>query len=145
MIVENLAALTEAESQLLLISMATMRLNEAQYRNTRDRESTASASPMNFSSSTPRSMRSTGIAEAKERLDQQVQTYVDAFSDWALAASRVRPWVASIDSSSEQMLPDADKIIASAARPRGRCRDSACGVAGVDAQQSSFLSGAERC
>ena len=121
MIVENLAALTEAEFQLLLIAMATMRLSEVQYRNTRN-ENLRQRFADEFLEFNAAFDAAEGLAEAKERLNQQVQTYVGAFSDWALAASRVRPWVASIDSASEQMLPDADKIISSA---RARADDAA--------------------
>jgi len=113
MIVENLAALSETNFQQLLISLATMRLNEAQYRNTRE-ENFRQRFADEFLEFNAAFDAADGLADAKERLNRQVQTYIDTFSEWALAASRVRPWVASIDSSSEQMLPDADRIIASA-------------------------------
>ncbi len=113
MIVENLAALSETDFQRLLISLATMRLNEAQFRNTRD-ENFRQRFADEFLEFNNAFDATEGLADAKQQLSQQVQTYVSTFSDWALAASSVRPWVVSIDSSSEQMLPDADRIIASA-------------------------------
>ncbi len=70
---------------------------------------------------------------AKQQLDRQIQAYVDTFSEWALAASRVRPWVASIDLSSEEMLPEADRIIVVGPRARRRRRGHARGIAGMDA------------
>ena len=129
MIVENLAALSETDFQQLLISLATMRLNEAQYRNTRD-ENFRQRFADKFLEFNAAFDAADGLAEAKERLNRQVQTYIETFSEWALAASRVRPWVASIDSSSEQMLPDADRIIASA---RTRADDAATMLAASQA------------
>ena len=49
---------------------------------------------------------------------QQTQNYADTFAKWALASSKVRPWVVNIDTSSERMLPEADKIIAGAQERR---------------------------
>jgi methyl-accepting chemotaxis protein len=125
-IVEDMAALSNANSQRFMISMAAMRLSEAQYRNTRAENFRQRFADefLDFSLSFD---AAEGFAPIKERLSRQIQIYVDTFSEWALAASRVRPWVTSIDSSSEQMLPEADKIIASA---RARADDAAVMLAG---------------
>jgi methyl-accepting chemotaxis protein len=125
-IVEDMAALSTANAQRFMIAIAAMRLSEAQYRNTRDENFRQRFADefLDFSVSLD---AAEGFAPIKEGLSRQVQTYADTFSEWALAASRVRPWVTSIDSSSEQMLPEADKIIASA---RARADDAAVMLAG---------------
>src|SRR5262245_3862120 len=113
LIVEDLVELPRPASQRFLTLLAAMRFYEAQYRYTRNEnfrqqfadgflDFNASADSFDMAAST------------KGRLGKQIQTYVDVFAEWGLAVSRVRPWVTSIDVASEEMLPEADKIIASA-------------------------------
>jgi methyl-accepting chemotaxis protein len=120
LIVEDLTELPGVASQRFRTLLAAMRFYEAQYRNTRD-ETFRQMFADGFLSFTTASDAFDLVADVKGRLDRQIQIYVDTFSEWALAASRVRPWVTSIDAASEEMLPDADRIIASA---RARADDA---------------------
>jgi methyl-accepting chemotaxis protein len=120
LIVENLPGLHGVASQRFRTLLAAMRFYEAQYRNTRD-EHFRQQFADGFLAFNTASDAFDLVADVKGQLDRQIQVYVDTFSEWALAASRVRPWVTSIDSASEEMLPDADRIIASA---RARADDA---------------------
>jgi methyl-accepting chemotaxis protein len=120
LIAEELPGLHGVASQRFLTLLAAMRFYEAQYRNTRD-EHFRQQFADGFLAFNTASDAFDLVADIKGQLDRQIQVYVDTFSEWALAASRVRPWVTSIDSASEEMLPDADRIIASA---RARADDA---------------------
>ena len=120
LIVEDLAELPRVALQRFRTLLSAMRFYDAQYRYTRDenfRQNFADGF-LNFNTSSDAFDIEAAI---KGRLDKQIQIYVDVFSEWALAASRVRPWVTSIDVVSEEMLSEADKIIASA---RARADDA---------------------
>ena len=121
LIVDGSLALPRVTSQRFRTLLATMRYYEAQYRNTRD-ENFRQRFADGFLVFNAASDAFDILPETKQPLDRQIQAYVDAFAEWALAASRVRPWVTSIDLSSEEMLPEADKIISSA---RARADDAA--------------------
>src|SRR3954451_3499599 len=114
---EDLGRVADAEAKKLLISLLTMRRFEVQYRQNRIefvRQRFAEEST-NFN----RIVQSVGGApEQRARLIQQTQNYANTFAKWALASSKVRPWVVNIDTSSERMLPEADKIIAAAQERR---------------------------
>jgi methyl-accepting chemotaxis protein len=114
---EDLSEVADAESKKLMISLLAMRRYEVQYRQNRTEfvRQRFSDEFANFN----RIFESVGWAPARhERLNQQIQNYADAFTQWALSSSKVRPWVVDIDTSSERMLPEADKIIASAQERR---------------------------
>ncbi len=120
LLIEDLTDLPRVALQRFRTLLAAMRFYEAQYRYTRDenfRQHFADGF-LNFNTS---SDAFDIVADVKGQLDRQMQIYIDTFSEWALAASRVRPWVASIDVASEEMLPEADKIISSA---RARADDA---------------------
>jgi methyl-accepting chemotaxis protein len=125
LIVENLREVHGAASQRFQTLLAAMRFYDAQYRNTRD-DQFRQAFADGFLTFNRASDAFDLTPDIKARLDRQIQIYVDTFSEWALAASRVRPWVTSIDSVSEEMLPDADRIIASA---RARADDASVTLA----------------
>ena len=110
-IVGDLAGLPSADTQKLLISLATMHRYDAQYRNTRDETFRQRFADEFLTFNIIFDAVDDGFASLKDQLGRQIQTYVDTFSQWALASSRVRPWVVRIDSTSEQMLPEADRII----------------------------------
>jgi methyl-accepting chemotaxis protein len=112
-IVNDLAALAGADTQKLLISLATLHRFEAQYRNTRD-DSFRQQFADEFLSFNVLLDAVEASAPLKEQLARRIETYIETFSQWGMASSRVRPWVVYIDSSSEKMLPEADRIIAAA-------------------------------
>ena len=110
---EDLTSVADADAKKLLISLLTLRRYEVQYRQNRIEfvRQRFADEVANFN----RIFASVdGPAALKERLSAQIKTYAETFTQWTLASSKVRPWVTSIDTSSERMLPEADKIIASA-------------------------------
>jgi methyl-accepting chemotaxis protein len=117
---EDLAWVPNTEIQKLRISLSTMRRYEAQYRQRRaeDLRQQFADEFLNFNLIFDSIEESSAL---KMPLDQKMQAYVSTFSQWAMASSRVRPWVVMIDTSSEAMLPEADRIIASA---RARADDA---------------------
>src|SRR5437660_1794965 len=110
---EDLTSVADADAKKLLISLLTLRRYEVQYRQNRIEfvRQRFADEVANFN----RIFDSVdGASTPMERLRQQIQTYADTFAQWALASSKVRPWVVNIDTSTERMLPEADKIIESA-------------------------------
>jgi methyl-accepting chemotaxis protein len=110
---EDLTYVAESEAKKLLISLLTLRRYEVQYRQNRiefvrQRFAEEVTNFHNLFGAID------GDSPALERLKRQIDAYADVFAQWALASSKVRPWVVNIDTSSERMLPDADQIIASA-------------------------------
>jgi methyl-accepting chemotaxis protein len=110
---EDMNWVADADAKKLLVSLLTLRRYEVQYRQNRIEfvRQRFADEVANFN----RIFASVdGVPALKERLSGQIQTYADTFAQWALASSKVRPWVVNIDTSSEHMLPEADKVIASA-------------------------------
>ncbi len=110
---EDLTWVADADLQRLLISLLTLRRYEVQYRQNRI-EFVRQRFAEEFANFNRIFESVDGAPALRERLSQQIQNYADAFAQWALASSKVRPWVMNIDTSSERMLPEADKIIAAA-------------------------------
>ena len=110
---EDLTRIAEADAKKLLISLLTLRRYEVQYRQNRIEfvRQRFADEVANFN----RIFASMDVTSSQmERLSGQIRGYADSFAQWALASSKVRPWVVNIDTSSERMLPEADKIIESA-------------------------------
>src|SRR2546423_847411 len=110
---EDLTRIAEADAKKLLISLLTLRRYEVQYRQNRIEfvRQRFADEVANFN----RIFASMEVGSNQmERLSGQIRGYADSFAQWALASSKVRPWVVNIDTSSERMLPEADKIIESA-------------------------------
>jgi methyl-accepting chemotaxis protein len=114
---EDLTWVADTESKKLLISLLTMRRYEVQYRQNRI-EFVRQRFAEEFANFNRIFESVDGAPALRERLIEQTQNYADTFAKWALASSKVRPWVVNIDTSSERMLPDADKIIAAAQERR---------------------------
>jgi methyl-accepting chemotaxis protein len=117
---EDLGRVAEGEAKKLLLSLLIMRRYEVQYRrNGAEYVRQRFAQELENINGV---LSLVGVApEHRERLVQKIQAYADSFEQWALASSKVRPLVVSIETASEQMLLEADEIIAAA---QGR-RDSA--------------------
>src|SRR5262249_48279393 len=110
---EDLTLVAESEAKKLLVSLLTLRRYEVQYRQNRiefvrQRFAEEVANFHRIFDSID------GDSAVLERLKRQIDAYAEIFGQWALASSKVRPWVVNIDTSSERMMPDADRIIASA-------------------------------
>ncbi|MPZ41578.1 MAG: hypothetical protein GEU95_26740, partial [Rhizobiales bacterium] len=86
-ITEELTDLPGVTTQRFRALLAAMRVYEGQFRNTRNenfRQRFADA----FLAFNKASDAFDILTEPKQRLDQQIQNYVNTFSEWALAASR---------------------------------------------------------
>ena len=70
----------------------------------------------------------------KLKLNEEVKTYSYAFAQWVASTDNIEPLVTLISHDTETVLPEADKIIASAERQRQRCRHGACGIASAHPQ-----------
>jgi methyl-accepting chemotaxis protein len=114
---EELTWVTDTESKKLLISLLTMRRYEVQYRQNKI-EFVRQRFTEEFANFNRIFESVDGAPVLRERLIQQTQSYADTFARWALASSKVRPWVVNIDTASERMLPEADTIIAAAQERR---------------------------
>jgi methyl-accepting chemotaxis protein len=120
---EDLNWVAEAEAKKLLISLLTMRRYEVQYRQNRI-EFVRQRFADEFANFNRIFDSVDGAPAIRQRLIQQIQNYADTFAQWALASSKVRPWVVNIDTSSDRMLPEADKIIAAAQERRNSASEA---------------------
>jgi methyl-accepting chemotaxis protein len=110
---EASAGVSEGEQKNLEISLLTMRRYETLYRQKRSEfvRQQFNDELANFN----------GLLESvsadspfRARAGAQLQTYADAFAQWALAISKLQQWTLAIDTASERILPIAAAIIASA-------------------------------
>jgi methyl-accepting chemotaxis protein len=110
---EDLDQVAGADAKLLLISLLTLRRYEVQYRQNR-----IEFVRQRFADEVKTFNRIFATVQVdptiRDRLGRQIQTYAETFDQWAQASAQVQPWVTSIDSASDNMLPDADRIIAAA-------------------------------
>ena len=112
---EDMSWLAEPDRDKLLFSLLIMRRYEAEYRLER-RQPIWESFFQEF-----RKFNETldGIIAAsvmKESLSDRVKAYSSGFAQWNRAAENVRRLLAKISLDSEQMLPEADKMIALAQR-----------------------------
>jgi methyl-accepting chemotaxis protein len=92
---EDLGWVADADAKKLMISLLTMRRYEVLYRQNRI-EFVRQRFTDEFANFNRIFESVDGAPELRKRLSDQIQTYADTFSQWALASSRVRPWVANI-------------------------------------------------
>jgi methyl-accepting chemotaxis protein len=100
-----------ADAQKLMLALLSMRHYESEYRLT----TSDLARAMFFQGY--RSFTSTfdnvdGTPAMKDKLEDAVKRYTDAFSQWTDTSTRIYPLRALIDIDSQNMLPRADDIIA---------------------------------
>jgi methyl-accepting chemotaxis protein len=108
---EQAPALGPLNARTLQLSLQTLRRHELQYRHNRIEfvRQQFGDELANFNGL----LDDLGdLPDAQEQLLAQSRSYSDLFSQWALAASKIRPWVASIEGASESIIPQAEKIIA---------------------------------
>jgi methyl-accepting chemotaxis protein len=109
----DLAGLSQADGQKILVPLMLMRRYEVEYRLTR-------SEPVHSSFNDERGNLEnafttiTASPETKQRLTEQVKSYVDAFADWMASSAKISRSIAVISAETRQMLPAADEIIASA-------------------------------
>jgi methyl-accepting chemotaxis protein len=110
---EDLAWLTRADAQKLLVSLLTMRRYESEYRLMRT--SIAKSGFLIGLQSFNETLGAIIAAEVmKDEIARQVKTYADTFEEWMQSTNTVSADVASMDIELRQLMPFTDDIIASA-------------------------------
>ncbi|MGI8526964.1 MAG: methyl-accepting chemotaxis protein, partial [Pseudolabrys sp.] len=110
---ENMTWLNAADARKLMMSLLVMRHYEAEYRLASS-DLTRLLFFKAYKTFTGTFDDVDGTPEMKDRLEQEVKSYADTFSKWIEVSSRAYPLRALIDIDSQNMLPRADAIIASA-------------------------------
>jgi methyl-accepting chemotaxis protein len=78
-----------------------------------------------------------GTPKMKEALENQVREYSEMFSEWVDSESRIYPLRAIMDINSQQLLPEADKII-EAARINGTLAEQALAASQHNTQMTNI-------
>src|SRR5580692_9911390 len=110
---DDLTWVADGDARKLLISLLTMRSDEIAYRLTRSRayEKHFLDEVKNFNSLFD---SVDGAPSMKKELNDQVRTYSFAFAQWVASTDNIEPLVGLNGDDTESVLPEADKIIASA-------------------------------
>jgi methyl-accepting chemotaxis protein len=107
---ENMSWLAGEDAQKLMMALLIMRHHEAEYRLAQSelahQQFLAAYKQFNDTFALV-----DGTPAMKGRLEQQVKTYADTFSQWVDSFDRVYPLRAVMDMDSQRMLPRADEII----------------------------------
>ena len=113
LIQHELTWVAAADSARLLMSLLTMRRYEIEYRLTRAR-----AAEQGFLDEVKNFNHLfdsvDGAPEMKQKLDREVQTYSYTFAQWVASTENIQPLLALIGHDTESVLPEADKISATA-------------------------------
>jgi methyl-accepting chemotaxis protein len=110
---EDMAWVTKADSQKLLVSLLIMRRYESDYRLTRTR--LAHAEFFDEVKTFSETLEAIIAAEVmKQGLSQEVKTYASTFAEWIESTNTVGADVASMDVELRSLMPITDDIIASA-------------------------------
>jgi len=110
---EDMAWLTKADSQKLLVSLLIMRRYESDYRLTRTR--LAMSEFFEEFRTFDDTLGAIIAAEVmKNELSRQVKVYSDTFAEWIESTNTVSADVSSIDYELRHLMPITDEVIASA-------------------------------
>ncbi len=110
---ENMTWLDVTDARKLMMSLLIMRHYEAEYRLTPS-ELTRLLFFKAYKAFTDTFDNVDGTPEMKDALEQEVKLYAESFRQWVEVSNRAYPLRALIDIDSQNMLPRADAIIASA-------------------------------
>jgi methyl-accepting chemotaxis protein len=110
---ENMTWLAETDSKDLMLALLTMQHYESQYRLSAS-ELTRQLFLAGYNEFTATFAKVDGTPEMKQKLEHEVQFYADTFAHWIELSDEAHPMRALIDIDSQNMLPRADAIIASA-------------------------------
>lgn len=109
----DLTWVADIDADKLLMSLLNMRRDEIEYRLTRSR-----SAEQNFLNEVKhfKSIFDSvdGAPPMKQKLNQQVQAYSYTFAQWVATTDNIAPLLDLISHDTENVLPTADKIIASA-------------------------------
>jgi methyl-accepting chemotaxis protein len=110
---EDMSWLSAEDSSKLLLSLLKMRHFEAEYRLSQS-QTNRQLFVTEFNNFNKIFDGVIAAAIMKEQLSQQVKVYADTFEEWIASTNKVHPMLALINLETRQMLPAADRIIASA-------------------------------
>jgi methyl-accepting chemotaxis protein len=132
---DDLTWVADGDARKLLISLLTMRRDEMGYRLTRTRmfEKHFLDEVKNFNNLFD---SVDGAPSMKKELNEQVRNYSFAFAQWVASTDNIEPLVGLIGHDTETVLPEADKIIASA---RDSADDAAAALTASRARIRSFI------
>ncbi len=130
---DDLTWVAEIDSAKLLSSLLTMRRYEIEYRLTRNH--TAERHFLDEIKRFNQLFDSVdGAPSMKEKLNQEVQNYSYAFAQWVASTDNIAPLVSLISHDTENVLPEADKIIG-AARADASAASSALAISRTRTRQ----------
>jgi methyl-accepting chemotaxis protein len=132
---EDLSWVADGDARKMLMSLLTMRRDEIAYRLTRSRVSEKHFldEVRNFNALFE---SVDGAPSMKQKLNEEVKTYSYAFAQWVASTDNIEPLVTLIGHDTETVLPEADKIIASA---RDSASDAGTALAASRARIRSFI------
>jgi methyl-accepting chemotaxis protein len=110
---ENMSWLADADAQKLRLSLLVMQHHETEYRLAQS-ELASQLFRNAYNDFTTTFGNVDGTPAMKSKLEQEVKFYADTFARWIKVSDRAYPLRALIDIDSQNMLPSADAIIASA-------------------------------
>jgi methyl-accepting chemotaxis protein len=110
---ENMTWLDEATATKLMMALLTMRDYEAEYR-LNPTELTRQLFLSGYQQFTDTFEKVDGTPEMKNKLENEVKRYADAFAQWIKVSDSAHPLRALIDLDSQDMLPRADAVILAA-------------------------------
>jgi methyl-accepting chemotaxis protein len=132
---EDLSWVADGDARKMLMSLLTMRRDELAYRLTR-----AHASEKHFLDEV-RNFNALfesvdGAPSMKQKLNDEVKTYNYAFAQWVASTDNIEPLVTLIGHDTETVLPEADKIIATA---RDSANEAGSALAASRARIRNFI------
>src|SRR5581483_8601408 len=110
---EDLGWVAESDANKLTMSLMLMRQEEAEYR-VNPEELTHQLFTRAYRKFTSDFANIDGTPEMKDALEHEVNDYAAAFEQWIDSSGRIHPLRVLINADSQNMLPQADAIIASA-------------------------------
>ena len=133
----DLAGLSDADRQKLLIPLMLMRRYEVEYRLTRG-EPVYSLFKQELGTFEKAFAVAVATTALKQRLTDAVKAYTAAFANWIASTEKINRASAIISAETRQMLPVADEIIATAASKAGFAAED---VAATQAQTKLLIVG----
>jgi methyl-accepting chemotaxis protein len=132
---DDLSWVAPEDSAKLLMSLLTMRRYEIEYRLTRERDAEQHfLDEIKIFNGLFDSI--VGAPEMKQKLNSQVHNYNYAFARWVVSTDNIAPLLSLISHDTESVLPEADKIGASA---RASAADAATALAASRTRTRQFI------
>jgi methyl-accepting chemotaxis protein len=131
----DLSWVADDATSKLLVLLLTMRRYEIEYRLTRSPQAEKHFldEVKNFNDLFD---SIDGLPAWKEKLNREVQTYSFTFAQWVASTENIQPLLSLINHDTESVLPEADKIIATA---RASARDAGDALIAARAQTRSIV------